>query len=69
MRAIIFTCARKVPCFLYSPINRADTYLRPLSLHTIKNYAKISCIGLFPYGPFFISIFLYKEVFRYESFK
>ena len=27
--------------FLYSPINRADIYLRPLSLHTIKNYAKI----------------------------
>lgn len=66
MRAIISTCARKVPCFLYSPINRADTYLRPLSLHTIKNYAKISCIGLFPYGLF---SFLYKEVFRYESFK
>ncbi|HRM05791.1 MAG TPA: hypothetical protein PLV69_12630, partial [Blautia wexlerae] len=46
-----------------------DTYLRSLSLHTIKNCAKISCIGLSPYGPFFISTFLYKEVFRYESFK
>ena len=42
----------KFHVFLYSPINRADTYLRPLSLHTIKNYAKISCIGLFPYGLF-----------------
>ena len=46
----------KFHVFLYSPINRADTYLRSLSLHTIKNCAKISCIGLFPYGPFFISI-------------
>ena len=40
-----------------------DAYLRSLSLHTIKNCAKISCIGLSPYGPFFISTFLYKEVF------
>ena len=46
-----------------------DAYLCSLSLHTVRNCAKIIWIGLFPYGPFFISIFLYKEVFRYESFK
>lgn len=74
MRAPIFTCARKIPCFFIQPhkpfcILRSVGYLRSLSLHTVKNCAKITCIGLFPYDPFFISIFLYKEVFRYESFK
>ena len=39
-----------------------DTYLRSLSLHTVKNCAKISWIGLYTYSLFFISIFLYKEV-------
>ena len=36
-----------------------DTYLRSLSLHTVKNCAKISWIGLYTYSLFFISIFLY----------
>lgn len=109
MRAIISTYARKVPCFLFSPIkcavssgfpskdfqphrfshsqtgiydphsqrsvllntlyNAQDTYLCSLSLHTVKNCAKITCIGLYNCGLFFIFIFLYKEVFRYESFE
>lgn len=114
MRAIISTYARKVPCFLFSPIkcavssgfpqkifshtgfltvrrvftirihseayycslcgqntlyNAQDTYLCSLSLHTVENCAKITCIGLYNCGLFFIFIFLYKEVFRYESFE
>ena len=109
MRAIISTYARKIPCFLFSPIkcavssgfpskdfqphrfshsqtgiydphsqrsvllntlyNAQDTYLCSLSLHTVENCAKITCIGLYNCGLYFIFIFLYKEVFRYESFK
>lgn len=46
--------------------NAQDTYLCSLSLHTVENCAKITCIGLYNCGLFF---FLYKEVFRYESFE
>ena len=42
--------------------NAQDTYLCSLSLHTVENCAKITCIGLYNCGLFFIFIFLYKEV-------
>ena len=49
--------------------NAQDTYLCSLSLHTVKNCAKITCIGLYTCSLFFIFIFLHKEAFRYESFE